>query len=51
VSIVEIPTCCGRKMKIEANMGNFVMVSCRKCGDVIYIKKGEKKPELIELMG
>jgi len=38
-------------MRIEADLGRFVMVACSKCGDVVYIKKKEQKPELIEFMG
>ena len=48
---MKIPICCGKRMEIEADLGRFVMVGCKKCGSVVYIKKEEKKPELIEFMG
>lgn len=47
---MKLPTCCGKEMKINMDLGRFLEVNCNKCGDVVYIKKvGEtNRPILID---
>ncbi|MFH0832155.1 MAG: hypothetical protein V1900_00315 [Candidatus Aenigmatarchaeota archaeon] len=48
--MIKIPVCCGKKMKINMELGRFVEVQCDKCGDTVYIKKysDAQKPVLID---
>ena len=45
----DIPSCCGKEMRINIETPRFLEVQCEKCGDVVYIKKNvEQKPVLID---
>ena len=47
--MVDIPSCCGREMKINIETSRFIEVQCEKCGDIIYLKKnGPEKPVMID---
>jgi hypothetical protein len=43
------PECCGSRMKMMAEGIRFVEVMCKKCGDVIYLRKEDECiPQLID---
>ena len=45
----EVPTCCGKEMKINIETPRFLEVQCEKCGDVVYIKKNvDQRPVMID---
>lgn len=46
----DLPSCCGRSMKINLELGRFLEVKCGKCNDVVYVKKtGDmNRPALID---
>ena len=45
-----LPSCCGSKMKKSLELGRFVEALCKKCDDVVYVKKKNdlKGPEMID---
>jgi len=46
---MDIPKCCGKEMKIIANMARHIELECEKCGDTIFLKKGDaEKPVMID---
>jgi hypothetical protein len=46
---VKILKCCGEQMKINIETPLYYELHCKKCGDVIYLRKGTTpKPQLID---
>lgn len=46
---ISTPKCCGNNMKLMTEGIRFVEIACKKCGDVIYMKKKEEYvPQLID---
>jgi predicted nucleic-acid-binding Zn-ribbon protein len=47
---MDIPVCCGEKMKINIETSRFIEVQCKKCGDIIYLKKdaGDQRPVMLD---
>lgn len=44
-----LPVCCGNQMKVKNEGIRFFEVECKKCGDVVYVKKPEDMiPQLID---
>lgn len=49
VSDMNLPRCCGEKMKVGVDTGKFLEVVCGQCDDVVYLKKGvAQKPQMID---
>ncbi|MFH0832767.1 MAG: hypothetical protein V1900_03555 [Candidatus Aenigmatarchaeota archaeon] len=36
---MEMPVCCGKRMKINMELGRFLEVQCGICGDIDYTKR------------
>ncbi len=45
---VNIPSCCGKSMRIHAETPLHYEVRCDTCSDVVYIKKEKKKPVMLD---
>lgn len=47
---MDIPECCGTKMKINIETSRFIELQCEKCGDIIYVKKEDnaQKPVMLD---
>jgi len=46
---MDLPECCGKKMKIDIETPTHIELRCSVCGDVVYIKKhANLKPQLID---
>ena len=49
VSVMELPKCCGDRMKINVETAKFLEMQCKKCGDIVYLKKDDiAKPVMID---
>ena len=49
-SRMDVPNCCGEKMKINIETSRFIELQCCKCGDVVYLKKDadSQKPVMLD---
>ncbi len=46
---VNIPSCCGKTMRIHVETQRLYEVHCDACGDTVYIKKDKKsRPVLLD---
>jgi len=46
---MELPKCCGDRMKIKVETAKFLEMQCKKCGDIVYLKKDDiAKPVMID---
>ena len=49
VIVVQIPKCCGKRMKINLETARFIEVWCDVCDDTVYIRKDEiQRPQLVD---
>lgn len=47
--MTRFPVCCGMEMMKNIETSTFIEIGCRKCGDVIYMKKDiPLRPELLD---
>ena len=45
----DLPTCCGSSMKVKIETSTYIEVECKKCGDIVYVKKDKAtKPLMID---
>jgi hypothetical protein len=47
---MKTPKCCGENMNANMDLGRFVEVMCRRCGDIIYIKQEPYEQAISESM-
>ena len=45
-----IPSCCGRKMKLNLELGRFLEILCEECNDIVYVKaySENRKPIMLD---
>ncbi len=45
----DIPRCCGKAMRVNAETASFFELICRACNDIVYAKKTDAaKPQIID---
>jgi hypothetical protein len=49
ITMVEVPNCCGKPMRVVVETGTYHEVQCDVCKDTVFLKKEEAdKPQLID---
>ncbi len=49
LNVARFPVCCGMEMIVDIETSTYIEVSCRKCGDTVYVKKESLiKPQLVD---